>query len=97
MHVRVLPHLIRAARRSYCTATWLRRVCASSAASIIAAYWFTASTRFANPAVTLARAFTNTFSGIELANVIGFIVAQLLGAIVATLLFRWFNLDRSEA
>lgn len=67
------------------------------AAYIIAAYWFTASTSFANPAVTLARAFTNTFSGIELANVAGFVVAQLLGALAATLLFRWFNGDRRQA
>ena len=59
------------------------------AAYIIAAYWFTASTSFANPAVTLARAFTNTFSGIQPANVAGFIAAQLAGATAATLLFRW--------
>ncbi len=45
------------------------------AAYMIAAYWFTASTSFANPAVTLARAFTNTFSGIRLSNVIGFVAA----------------------
>jgi glycerol uptake facilitator-like aquaporin len=47
---------------------------------ITAAYWFTASTSFANPAVTLARSLTNTFSGIASVNVVGFIVAQLLGA-----------------
>jgi glycerol uptake facilitator-like aquaporin len=63
------------------------------AAYIIAAYWFTASTSFANPAVTLARGFTNTFSGIEFRNVAGFIMAQILGAITATLLFRWLNGD----
>ena len=63
------------------------------AAYIIAAYWFTASTSFANPAVTLARAFTDTFAGIQLTNVPGFILAQFLGAIVATLLFRWLNRD----
>jgi glycerol uptake facilitator-like aquaporin len=59
------------------------------AAYIVAAYWFTASTSFANPAVTVARAFTNTFSGIQPANVGGFIAAQFAGAIAATLLFRW--------
>ena len=56
---------------------------------ITGAYWFTASTSFANPAVTLARAFTNTFSGIRPVDAPGFIVAQLLGAFSATLLFRW--------
>jgi glycerol uptake facilitator-like aquaporin len=56
---------------------------------ITGAYWFTASTSFANPAVTLARAFTNTFSGIRLVDAPGFMVAQLLGALAATVLFRW--------
>jgi glycerol uptake facilitator-like aquaporin len=59
------------------------------AAYIAAAYWFTASTSFANPAVTLARALTDTFAGIRPADVPGFIVAQLMGAAAATLLFRW--------
>jgi len=58
-------------------------------AYITAAYWFTASTSFANPAVTLARAATNTFAGIRPADAPGFIVAQLLGAAAATALFRW--------
>jgi glycerol uptake facilitator-like aquaporin len=58
-------------------------------AYITAAYWFTASTSFANPAVTLARSVTNTFSGIRPADTPGFIAAQLAGAFVATLLFRW--------
>jgi len=58
-------------------------------AYITAAYWFTASTSFANPAVTLARAATNTFSGIRPADVPVFLVAQLLGAGAATILFRW--------
>ena len=61
------------------------------ASYIVAAYWFTASTSFANPAVTLARAATNTFAGIRPMDAPGFIVAQLLGAMAATLLFRWFN------
>ena len=55
---------------------------------ITAAYWFTASTSFANPAVTLARCLSNTFSGIRPADVLPFILAQLAGAITATLLFR---------
>ena len=59
------------------------------AAYITAAYWFTASTSFANPAVTLARALTDTFAGIRPVDVPGFIVAQVAGAAAATLLFRW--------
>jgi glycerol uptake facilitator-like aquaporin len=58
-------------------------------AYITAAYWFTASTSFANPAVTLARSASNTFAGIRPADVAGFIAAQLGGAFAATLLFRW--------
>jgi glycerol uptake facilitator-like aquaporin len=58
-------------------------------AYITAAYWFTASTSFANPAVTLARALTDTFTGIRPADVPGFVAAQLLGAAAATALFRW--------
>jgi glycerol uptake facilitator-like aquaporin len=59
------------------------------AAYITAAYWFTASTSFANPAVTVARSASDTFTGIRPADVPGFIVAQLLGAVAATGLFRW--------
>ena len=58
-------------------------------AYITAAYWFTASTSFANPAVTLARAASNTFSGIRPTDVPAFIGAQLVGAAAATALFRW--------
>jgi glycerol uptake facilitator-like aquaporin len=58
-------------------------------AYITAAYWFTASTSFANPAVTFARAFTNTFAGIRPGDVPGFVIAQFAGAMTATLLFRW--------
>jgi glycerol uptake facilitator-like aquaporin len=58
-------------------------------AYITAAYWFTASTSFANPAVTLARSASDTFAGIRPIDAPGFIVAQLLGAAAATLLFRW--------
>jgi glycerol uptake facilitator-like aquaporin len=55
---------------------------------IVAAYWFTASTSFANPAVTIARAFSDTFAGIQLADVGGFIGAQIVGGVAAALLFR---------
>jgi glycerol uptake facilitator-like aquaporin len=58
-------------------------------AYITAAYWFTASTSFANPAVALARAATDTFSGIRPTDVPEFIAAQLVGAAAATVLFRW--------
>lgn len=58
-------------------------------AYITAAYWFTSSTSFANPAVTLARAASDTFAGIRPIDAPGFIVAQVLGAAAATLLFRW--------
>lgn len=58
-------------------------------AYITAAYWFTASTSFANPAVTVARALTNTFSGIRPVDVPLFLAAQLAGAAAATLLLRW--------
>jgi glycerol uptake facilitator-like aquaporin len=60
-------------------------------AYITSAYWFTASTSFANPAVTLARAFTNTFSGIRPVDAPGFIAMQLIGAAAATVLFRWLK------
>jgi glycerol uptake facilitator-like aquaporin len=60
-------------------------------AYITAAYWFTASTSFANPAVTLARAATNTFAGIRPVDAPGFIVAELVGAAAATALFRWLH------
>jgi glycerol uptake facilitator-like aquaporin len=56
---------------------------------IVAAYWFTASTSFANPAVTWARCFSDTFSGIRLADAPWFVAAQFGGAWCATLLFRW--------
>jgi glycerol uptake facilitator-like aquaporin/protein-tyrosine-phosphatase len=58
-------------------------------AYITAAYWFTSSTSFANPAVTLARALSNTFAGIRPADVPLFIAAQICGAVAATFLFRW--------
>jgi glycerol uptake facilitator-like aquaporin len=65
-------------------------------AYITAAYWFTASTSFANPAVTLARAATNTFTGIRPVDVPAFIAAQLFGAAAATMLFHWLVPPRPE-
>jgi glycerol uptake facilitator-like aquaporin len=59
------------------------------AAHITSAYWFTASTSFANPAVTVARALSDTFAGIRPADVPLFLIAQIVGALAATFLFRW--------
>ncbi|MGB2262796.1 MAG: aquaporin [Candidatus Puniceispirillaceae bacterium] len=56
---------------------------------ITAAYWFTASTSFANPAVTIARSFTNTFSGIFPEHALGFIIAQLAAAVIGAYVLRW--------
>jgi len=64
-------------------------------AYITSAYWFTASTSFANPAVTLARSTTDTFSGIRPVDVPGFILAQLAGGATATALFAWLLKPRS--
>jgi glycerol uptake facilitator-like aquaporin len=61
----------------------------SVGAYITAAYWFTASTSFANPAVTIARSLSDTFSGIRPRDVSFFVLAQIAGALAATLLFRW--------
>jgi glycerol uptake facilitator-like aquaporin len=58
-------------------------------AYITAAYWFTSSTSFANPAVTVARSASDTFAGIRPVDVPGFVIAQLLGALAATFLCRW--------
>ena len=63
---------------------------------ITAAYWFTASTSFANPAVAIARSFTNTFSGIRPQDLPGFIVAEVLGAVVALTFMTWL-LQHAEA
>jgi len=65
-------------------------------AYITAAYWFTSSTSFANPAVTLARAASDTFAGIRPADVPGFILAQLAGAAAATALFRWLTPEHDQ-
>jgi glycerol uptake facilitator-like aquaporin len=62
---------------------------ASVALYITAAYWFTSSTSFANPAITVARSLSDTFAGIAPANAPAFVIAQLLGAALAALLARW--------
>ncbi len=62
---------------------------------IISAYWFTASTSFANPAVTLARSLSNTFAGIAPASAPLFILAQLAGAVAASLLFGWLLQEKT--
>jgi glycerol uptake facilitator-like aquaporin len=59
------------------------------AAYIVGAYWFTPSTSFANPAVTIGRAFSNTYAGIRPADVAGFIGAQLVGAVLGGVVFSW--------
>lgn len=74
-----------------CSRAGASKVAAAVPAYIMAAYWFTASTSFANPAVTLARAMTDTFSGIAPANVPPFILAQIVGAGLATALFSWLS------
>ncbi len=61
------------------------------AAYIVGAYWFTSSTSFANPAVTIARSLSDTFAGIRPSDVAPFIVMQLAGAVAATALFAWFS------
>jgi glycerol uptake facilitator-like aquaporin len=72
-----------------CSRSRTGSVAAAVGSYITAAYWFTASTSFANPAVAIARSLSDTFAGIRPADVPGFIAAQLLGGIAATLLFRW--------
>jgi glycerol uptake facilitator-like aquaporin len=72
-----------------CSRTRPSAIAALVAAYIGAAYWFTASTSFANPAVTLARALTDTFAGIRLIDVPGFVAAQSIGAALAMGLFGW--------
>ena len=62
-------------------------------AYIAAAYWFTASTSFANPAVTIARALTDTFAGIRPADVGGFIAAQSIGAFAGSWFGAWLGAD----
>lgn len=64
---------------------------------ITAAYWFTASTSFANPAVAIARSLTNTFAGIRPLDLPGFIIAQIVGAVLASMLAAWLFADERRA
>jgi glycerol uptake facilitator-like aquaporin len=64
---------------------------------ITAAYWFTSSTSFANPAVAIARSMTNTFSGIRPADLPGFVAAELCGAVAALMFMSWLLRERGEA
>jgi glycerol uptake facilitator-like aquaporin len=72
-----------------CTRTKPNATPFAVATYITSAYWFTASTSFANPAVTIARALSDTFAGIRAADVPHFLIAQIAGALLATFLFRW--------
>ena len=73
-------------------------VAALVASWVVAGYWFTSSTSFANPAVTIARALTDTFAGIRPDGVIGFIIAQLIGATLAFYTSRWLiDADKAAA
>lgn len=67
------------------------------AAYIVGAYWFTSSTSFANPAVTLARSLSDTFAGIRPADVPGFLLGEIAGAIAAVLLIRWLLSEKISA
>ena len=72
-----------------CARAGPKTIAIAVAGYIMAAYWFTPSTSFANPAVTIARSMSDTLTGIEPANVPGFIAAQILGVMAATVLFKW--------
>ncbi len=63
---------------------------------ITAAYWFTSSTSFANPAVTIARGFSDTFAGIAPSDVVAFIGVQLVAAVLATVFFHWLLKDPAD-
>ena len=64
---------------------------------IVAAYWFTASTSFANPAVTIARSLSDTFAGIRPADVPPFLAAQLSGGLSAVVVFEWMGFKSGDA
>jgi glycerol uptake facilitator-like aquaporin len=74
-----------------CSRTQPKLVAFAVGCYITAAYWFTASTSFANPAVTVARTLSDTFAGIQPANVLGFVAVQFVGGISATVVFRWLE------
>lgn len=69
----------------------------SVALYIVAAYWFTSSTSFANPAITVARSLSNSFAGISPADVAGFVVAQFAGALLALMTARWLFPAEAES
>jgi len=79
-----------------CMRTQPRMIALVVGAYITAGYWFTSSTSFANPAVTVARSFSDTFTGIRPADVPLFVLAQLAGAGLAVLLTRWLISERAE-
>jgi glycerol uptake facilitator-like aquaporin len=81
----------------YVLAQFAGAIAGAVGAYIVGAYWFTPSTSFANPAVTLARSLTDTFAGIRPADVAAFMVAQLAGAALATALFAWLAPARHVA
>jgi len=81
-----LIFVIESGRRHFPAAT-----AGAVAAYITAAYWFTSSTSFANPAVTIARALSDSFAGIAPASVPGFLVAQLVGAAASVAFWRWLD------
>ena len=73
-----------------------KQVAGLVACYITAAYWFTSSTSFANPAVTIARGFSDTFAGISPINVLPFIIAQFAGATASVLIFRWLLKEKDN-
>ncbi len=80
-----------------CAGLHAKWIAVAVACYIVAAYWFTSSTSFANPALTIARSLSDTFAGIRPADVLPFIAAQVAGAGAATALCGWFNPERGDA
>src|SRR5207245_2449640 len=80
-----------------CARYGIAALAAAVGAYIAAAYWFTASTSFANPVVTMARALTPTFSGIRPVDVAAFVAAQLAGALIASLFWRAIHAERASS
>jgi glycerol uptake facilitator-like aquaporin len=76
--------------------THLESIAVSVAGYIVAAYWFTSSTSFANPAVTIARMLSNTFAGIAPASVLAFVAAQAVGGVLAYVLIRFLHPEPQE-
>jgi glycerol uptake facilitator-like aquaporin len=80
-----------------CAALNVEWIGVAVACYIASAYWFTSSTSFANPALTMARSLSDTFAGIRPADVLPFIAAQVAGACIATVLCIWFSPERGDA